>query len=270
MAQQIYADYHFHTDQSPDSEEPLENQMNSAISRGIHRICVTDHWDLVDEDSPTLSPNLSQWYQRLQEVSVPDDFVLSFGIEVGEGFVCSEQVNKVLATQPFDFVLGSVHSVFATGFAKGTSIYHGLASCTTPEDTKNFFRSYFDALIKQTEENYFDSLSHINYPFRYLPPDSPIKMSDYMEEITAVLENLRKRDKLFELNTTRGQTVSLWTPILKRYQDLGGTLLTIGSDSHRQSDMSFGIVEAVALLKSLNFQQYAVFHQRKLTEIPIL
>ncbi len=270
MNKQIYADYHFHTDCSPDSIEPLENQIKSAFSRGVTMLCPTDHWDLVDEESPTLSPCLADWLSKNQKQVLPPDLSLYFGVEVGEGYVRPDAVEKMLAQHPFDFVIGSVHAINCSDFAQGTSIYHGMASCKTHADYTQFFDDYFKALLKQSQETFFDSLAHINYPFRYLPEGSPISLSSYLEETTAVLENLLKKDKVFEINTTRGQTVDLWAPILKRYKEMGGKYVTIGSDSHRKDDMSLGIPEAVALLKSQGFSSYAVFQKRQLQEIPIL
>lgn len=270
MNQQIYPDYHFHTSCSPDSIEPLENQIKSAFSRGITKLCSTDHWDLVDEETPTLSPCLHCWLAETQKQILPQGLDLCFGVEVGEGYVRPDAVEAMLAQHPFDFVIGSVHAINCTDFAQGTSIYHGISRCTTPEDYSQFFDDYFKALLKQSQETFFDSLAHINYPFRYLPQGSPITLTSYLEETTAVLENLIKRDKVFEINTTRGQTVDLWEPILKRYQEIGGKYVTIGSDSHRKEDMSQGIPEAVALLKSLGYSSFAIFKNRQLEEIPIL
>lgn len=266
MATQYYADYHLHTECSPDSKELLQKHLESAVARGLSEMCVTDHWDLVD-DEPTTDPNIIHWWKKFREPLVPPDFTLRFGVEVGDAYTNPDLAEDVLSCYPFDFVLGSVHALHVNG---GTSIYYGFKDCDTQEKLEQFFLDYFDTLIMQSKFQYFDSLGHIIYPFRYLNGESNILITNYMEQITTVLEHLIKNDRCFEVNTTQGTTLDIWKPILTRYKEMGGTLLTIGSDSHRHQHTGLGIVEGVALLKSMGFSSYQVFEQRNRIEIPIL
>lgn len=289
MAQQHYADFHFHTECSPDSIELLENHILAAASRGIHEICVTDHWDLVDEEYPTFHPDIPKWHEIFTHClanklpQTPKDFKLNFGIETGEGFANLPCTEKILARGPFDFVLGSVHSInvknqdvsegengLAINNGIGKGIYFGIADSNTPEKLNQFFLDYFDSLILHSTHCYFDSLSHIIYPFRYLKPTDDIHLENYMEQITAVLENLIKNQKSMEFNTTHGDTIELWIPILKRYKEQNGKLLTIGSDAHRQAHIGLGVKEAVSLLKSMGFTSYTTYTKRNPVEVPIL
>ncbi len=179
-------------------------------------------------------------------------------------------MEDAIAGLPLDFIIGSVHAVQSTDFAMGLGIFYALQGQPTQEEYLQFFKEYFAALLRQSKETYYDSFGHINYAFRYLPPNSTIKIENYWEEVTAVLQNILKNDKVFEVNTTRGQTLKEWIPILKRYQELGGKYVTIGSDAHQTKDMSRGIVEAVAMLKSLGFSSYVYYEKRQRREIPIL
>lgn len=271
---QCYTDFHFHTNISPDSDEALKNQVDAALQQGVTILCSTDHWDLVDQDSPTLSPPLDRWLAETERVKnlyqQTPELQLLFGIEVGEGYVRPSAVEEALQGLSVDFILGSAHAVDCTDFAKGVSIYHAMGGQRSIPEYREFFQLYFQALLDQSQSNFYDSFGHINYPFRYLPKDCPIVVSDYMEEITAVLENILKQDKVFELNTCRGQTVDVWIPILKRYKELGGKHLTIGSDAHRKEDMSAGIVDSVALLKSLGYEEYVYYQQRQKVLVPIV
>lgn len=269
MTKQYYADYHFHSSSSPDSTEPLKNHILSAKKRNISALCITDHWDLVD-DAPTLHPALSKWHQIYQETqnSTPmEDLNVYFGVEMGDGYLNPSHVESILAQHPLDFVLGSVHAIPLDG---NVSIYYGMKECHTLPEQRAFFQCYFETLLLQANCTYFDSLSHITYPFRYLPEDSPIQVTDYLEPLTATLEQLKKQDICMEVNTTQGKTLEIWKPILQRYKEIGGTLITLGSDAHRATDTSLGIPEAVALLKELGFQTYCIFEKRKMTQIPIL
>lgn len=286
MTTQHYADYHFHTECSPDSIELLENQIHFAAKRGIHEICVTDHWDLVDEDEPTFFPEIEKWheiYTHNKNFKLPKDFKLNFGIETGEAFANLEVTQKILSSLPFDFVLGSVHCTgvknedvtqgengLAINNGTGKGIYYGINDADTPEKLKKFFDDYFEELLLHSTHTYFDSLSHLNYPFRYIKPTDDLHLTDYMEQITAVQENLIKNKKSMEFNTARGRALDPWIPVLKRYKDLGGTYITIGSDAHKESHIAVGIQEAVALLKSLGFQSYTTYTKREPIQVPIL
>lgn len=272
MEKQYLADFHFHTECSPDSKESLARHIASARGRGMNALCVTDHWDLVD-DAPTLSPDLLGWRRIFDETistlseEVRGEMSLGFGVEVGDGYLNPELVAGILKESDLDFVLGSVHAIHVNG---GTSIYYGMGDCETLEEQRDFLKEYFVTLEMQTRYPYFDSLSHITYPFRYLKAGCPLVVDDFLEELTATFENLLKHDLCMEVNTTQGKTLEIWKPVLKRYREMGGRLITLGSDAHRCEDSALGIVEAVGLLRSMGFDFYSVFQGRVRRDVPIL
>ena len=51
--------------------------------------------------------------------------------------------------------------------------------------------------------------------------------------------------------------------ILLRYKELGGELLTLGSDAHYPSDVGADIKRCAEILKNLGFRYYAVYRERK-------
>jgi histidinol-phosphatase (PHP family) len=50
--------------------------------------------------------------------------------------------------------------------------------------------------------------------------------------------------------------------ILRHYRQLGGTRITIGSDSHRSEYVGFQVAETTAVLKALGFRTISTFEQR--------
>ncbi len=52
--------------------------------------------------------------------------------------------------------------------------------------------------------------------------------------------------------------------ILKRYRELGGEIITIGSDAHRALDIMRDFDKAKDVLRELGFEKYCVFTKRKL------
>ena len=53
------------------------------------------------------------------------------------------------------------------------------------------------------------------------------------------------------------------TIILKLYKDLGGEIITIGSDAHKPQYLGYGFDKAEAILKQCGFDSYTVFHGGK-------
>ena len=48
--------------------------------------------------------------------------------------------------------------------------------------------------------------------------------------------------------------------IIKRYKELGGKIITIGSDAHNSDDLSKDFDLVYDILRSLNIKEIAVFH----------
>jgi histidinol-phosphatase (PHP family) len=53
------------------------------------------------------------------------------------------------------------------------------------------------------------------------------------------------------------------TAVIKRYRELGGEIITVGSDAHRAADITSGFDFAAAVLKDCGFDYYTIFEGRK-------
>jgi len=121
------------------------------------------------------------------------------------------------------------------------------------------------------EHTNFDSLGHLDYIIRYLPDSvSLIKdyaVRDYMDFIEEILRTLISRGQALEVNTA-GLRKGLSFPhpkeeILRLYKELGGELLTLGSDAHYPKDVGADIKRCAELLKACGFKYYAAYKERK-------
>ena len=65
------------------------------------------------------------------------------------------------------------------------------------------------------------------------------------------------------MNTTQGTTVRQWLPLLTRYRELGGEILTLGSDAHRPQFIGAGFQEAAQMLQHLGYRYVCTYRQRK-------
>ena len=92
-------------------------------------------------------------------------------------------------------------------------------------------------------------------------------MSEYSDIIDDILTAVIIRGKGIEINTS-----GLWQKygkmfpdkdILRRYRELGGEILTIGSDAHCADDLGKGIEDGIAAAKEAGFDKIAVFKHRE-------
>jgi histidinol-phosphatase (PHP family) len=114
----------------------------------------------------------------------------------------------------------------------------------------------------------FDVYGHIDYVVRYGPNKNRFytyeKYSDVIDEI---LRTLIARGKGIELNTA-GFKYGLGHPnpteeILARYRELGGEILTIGSDAHAPEQIAYDFAKVTEILRQAGFRFYTVFTARK-------
>lgn len=270
---QYYADFHCHSDCSPDSNEPLQHHIHQAEKEGFSALCITDHWDLVEEVEgcfPTMDPTIDLWYQRYKEqVALAQSTAVDvyFGVEVGDGYAHPAQVNHIIQQYPFDFVIGSVHTLY-NGSSEG--IYGDIKKCTSEEEVEQFFQDYLKTLLSLAKEDFFDTLAHINYPFRYLPESFQRSLLDYLDQLDPIFLALIEGDRCLELNSCRGTTVDIWKPVLQRYQALGGYKVTLGSDAHIHEHLTLGIAPLITMLKELGFSAYYIYEKRVPKAIPLV
>ena len=97
--------------------------------------------------------------------------------------------------------------------------------------------------------------------------------NDYKEEIEEVLKNIINAKKGIEVNTsTLRSMVNETMPsidILKMYYDLGGEIITVGSDSHKAEDVGAGIKESIEVLKAIGFKHVYRFEGRQAIPVEI-
>ena len=79
--------------------------------------------------------------------------------------------------------------------------------------------------------------------------------------------HLIKYDKSLEINTG-GYRHGLGAPnpgysVLKRYKEMGGKLITIGSDAHKPEHLAFEYHKAKELLLAVGYDKYVIYKNRE-------
>lgn len=274
----IIADIHNHTEFSFDSEAPMEGQILSAIEKGMKYLCFTEHIDLympvpleavcrVQDDS-IYRPALPAYMAKSHELAdkYKDRITVFSGIEMGMLPKAFNDYRSILKEYPFDFVLGSLHTV------DDLDPYYETYWKKHP-GSEGVERYFSDLISYINEFDEFDSLAHLDYVIRYCrdengnPVGRNYRYSDYGDYIDTILKWVISHDKALEVNTA-GFKYGLGNPnpraeVLRRYRELGGERITIGSDGHSADKLCFAFDKAEDLLISLGFTYYEVFKGRK-------
>ena len=257
------SDYHFHTRCSSDSPATLTEQAKAAMAAGVREICVTDHWNLLDQQGnrlPTVcdwAPSLAQWRELRDRLG---GLELRLGVEVGNGVLDPAAVDASLTIPELDFVIGSLHSQSAA--AGGRGIFTAAHECTKKEDGVAIIDDYMDMLEELVGTRGWDVLGHVIYPLRYIPAEYGLDLHPWWDRLAEIFRRVISQGKGIEFNTSAGATVDQWREVLALYHDLGGEVLTLGSDAHRPQHMAAAFSEALALIRELGFRYLCVYRRR--------
>lgn len=258
------ADYHMHTSFSTDAENPPEEMIRGAIQKGLRTICITDHMDIDFSENPeeftfdteryfaVLKP-LQEQYRSVIDVRI--------GVETGLQPHLGETLHRYVNQYPFDFVIGSVHLI------EGEDPYNGVLFRNYTD--REAYRKAFEETITNIRNNRdFDVLGHIDYVVRYGKNQAKeYSCGEYSDYIDEILNTLIADGKGIELNTA-GLKYGLGfahphPDILKRYRELGGEILTIGSDAHKPEHTAYAFEKAKEILRESGFRYYTEFKYRK-------
>ena len=258
-------DLHTHTILSPDGVFPLSEMARCAVQAGISVMAVTDHFDMLNTDGKRVldydwSRSLDQFHGT--EPLFCDQLDLKFGLELGSLHIDPDRARTILAQagHDLDVVIGSLHNYREEN--GGGEYYFGVYS--SPQVCHFALNDYFTSMEELvTNPDCYDILGHIIYPLRYMHRDGQtISLAPYWDRLAEILRTVINTGHSIEVNTCRGHTVEDWRGILKLYRDLGGTLVTTGSDAHKNVDIGKGLVQACQLLQECGFDQLTVYSHR--------
>jgi len=256
-------DSHVHSTFSPDSQALMQDTLDKSIDKGLKSVCFTDHYDLdYDGNNHDLTFNIELYFQAIHTLKEKYQGIIDVrtGIELGLQPHLSDRYYKLFKNFPFDYILASVHSVDREDFYTG-NFFSGRTQ-------KQAYEDYFsDMKTSITTYDHFQALGHIDVIKRYGNYSSILPYENYRETLREVLSLLIKMGKGIELNTS-GLRYGLGAfhpsaDILRDYKELGGEIITLGSDSHVSSGTGAHFHEALELLSKIGFQYYTSFKDQK-------
>ncbi|MDO4719119.1 MAG: histidinol-phosphatase HisJ family protein [Peptostreptococcaceae bacterium] len=262
----IPRDYHIHTSYSTDSKAPMEEMIESSINKGLKEIALTDHvdFDFPGDYTKGERPFLVDYreylveFRRLQE-KYRDRIRLLLGVEIGLQTHIGAQVEKLLGEYPFDFVIGSIHTV------NRQDVY--LPAFHEGKTKKESYMEYFSYALECAKMySCYHVFGHLDYINRYGKfEDKILRYQDYSDIIDEILRTIIAGGKGVEINTSGHRYGLAQThpqkDILRRYLELGGEIITVGSDAHRRMDIASHFELAEAMLRRLNVRYLTRFEE---------
>lgn len=263
----ILSDYHLHTSFSGDSEASMESMIEKGIALGLKNMCFTEHMDIDYIYAPTdpeamFEVNTDSYLFdviRYKE-KYADKIGIHFGIELGIQPHISKELAKYAKSYDFDFIIASSHLCNRKD-PYYPSFYEG-------RDEEVAYREYFLSILDNLKAfSNFDVYGHLDYVVRYGPnKDANYSYNKYKDVIDKILEWLVEHEKGLEINTG-GLSYGLkelnpCTDILRRYKELGGEIVTIGSDAHSPERVAQGFDRAGEILLSCGYKYYTIFAKR--------
>lgn len=252
-------DSHLHTDQSFDSQVPIDVYAAMAAERGIAELAITDHIDF-DPRWLNFEPDFQARERILRAAAerwAPHGVAIRFGLEVSYESSREEEIREHLRTHAYDFVIGSVHINI-------DSPYHAsrVASFVAGRSLQQVVEPSFSEVIAAARSGLFDTIGHLDSIKRYiLPHVAPAQLAERPDLYEAMLKALVENGVGLEVNTSglrqaTGETYPS-AAVVARFRELGGQRLTAGSDAHRPSWFAHGLDAAYRIAADAGFRDLA-------------
>ena len=254
-------DFHLHSGVSFDSKGNPGEMVKTAEKLGLKEMCFTDHYDFnTDKDK---APDLftMEEYGRAYDNLSSESVLIRRGVEFGLTHWNTRELEKLLRKRSFDFVIGSVHYVdgydpYYKEFWEGLDNIH-----------KGFEKYLLQTLECVKVHNNYDVLGHLTYVCKseHNPTHEPVLFKDFKDITDEIMKILVEKGKGMEINTSGVDRVGDFLPskeFLKRFKELGGEIITVGSDSHDETRVGQYANEALEIVKDI-FGYVCTFENRK-------
>ncbi len=257
-------DCHVHTKISHDGISTIDEYLAVAKKKGIDEITLTEHYDIydgVDSDLKTLDIDyyLDEYIKYWNKPNVK----VNFGLEIGLQPDIVYKILDMVKRYPFDFIIGSSHITCKKDMAMDKSFFEGYTR-------HHAYKRYFEEVLENIKiyDNEFDVYGHLDYVVRYGGyEEKQIDYEEFKDILDEILISLIEKEKGIEINTS-GIRYGLESPhpnidIIRRYRELGGKIITIGSDAHKADDLGSNFDIALNILENVGFDEVTFYHKRK-------
>lgn len=267
-------DCHIHSDNSIDGVSSVDEICKTAIEKGLAAVTITDH-ALPMPEGITNYTHIEKCVEdvRIASEKYKDKLLVLVGAERDDEYL--GEFRERFYEFDLDCVLGSAHSkpTFSNYFADCGYVDIKDCSKSAPiEFIEQVVRKYYFRLANLAFYADVDVITHLTFLFRYINGYNKrgLEIEPFYPEIDNVLKGVIETGKALEINTS-GKAIS-WNQfmpnaeILKRYYDMGGRIITLGSDAHKKENIAVAFSEATQMLKEIGFTHGSYYVKRRRCE----
>ena len=253
-------DSHLHTDQSPDSEVPIDVYAAEAAARRIPEIAITDHVDFDPRDPAyryTTFADRERTVRAAAERWSAKGLAIRFGVELTYHTRWEDEAREHLRRHAYDYVIGSVHE-----WPDSPYLHSRVPGWVAGRPLDQIVGPYYDQVIAAARSGLFDTIGHLDVVKRYLYPHvTPADLAARPELVEPALRAIIDAGIALEVNSS-GLRHLVREPYpagatVHRFRELGGQRVVAGSDAHRQDWFAFRLDEAYRLIAEAGFDPSA-------------
>lgn len=255
-------DGHTHTWYSHDSDSDPRAMCEAALAAGLSGIAMTDHCDI--EWELDVAGPIRDSVARAAELAGEYDGRLRVlrGMEIGEALWAPERAQAITVLTEYDVIIGSVHAVRYRGFTVPFSWINFKQ--LSARQLQEYLTAYFQDTLETVRRCDFDVLGHLTCVLRYMVDKyaCTVDMERCRPVIDEILQELIARSIALEVNTSSPHFLPD-RAIIQRYREMGGCLITLGSDAHTPDRIGKNLADAAALLRTVGFKQAYYYEKRR-------
>ncbi len=261
-------DMHVHTASSPDAVLSAHELCKMAKTNNIGILGFVAHLDLHPEDYCYNGFSEEDYLKELDLAENTGVTVLR-GLEVGEPHLYLETASSLFKRENYDFLTGALHWL-------GNKLIINESAFT--DKTKiDLVEEYYLTTLKIVESCQIDILAHLGMFRRGIAraglDTSFDEIRNFPSLLKQILNTMIEKKIVLEVNTSglrRPEAVTYpGKNVLTLYKELGGTLITLGSDTHLTDKAFYGLSEGFSLLKECGFHNYGYIQNHRYVVSPL-
>ncbi|MHB1000941.1 MAG: histidinol-phosphatase HisJ family protein [Armatimonadota bacterium] len=258
----MLASYHVHSRWS-DGKADVVDYIRAAGEMGLDEIGISDHYVLTPNGEPQyFSMDLNCLDDYVEDVQnsageAPEGLIVRLGLEVDYFPETENLIKDILASYPFDYVIGSIH--FVNGFPIDDAVepWEKL----NQDERNDAIECYWVRMRQMAESGLFDFAGHLDLTKKF----GFYSTRDISGDISAALDAIAKSDMAFEVNTSGWykpcKEVYPSPEIIKGCFDRGIPVV-VTADAHLPEHIIRRFDEGYSLIKEIGYTQTASYAGR--------
>ena len=265
----MICDMHTHSLNSHDSKCPVSQTARVCIQKGIDVFAVTDHCDIQYYNTHGSFERIRNSIRDVQEENekLCGKVKILKGIEIGEALWNKDNASEILSANDYDVVIGSVHQIKSNFFPVVYSLHD--FSKNTADELSLFMSCYFEDVLETVSTVPCDIMAHLTCPLRYIcgKYGRNFDLTTFDGIIKQILAHIISKSIALEVNTsclsTAYDNLMPDERIISIYAEMGGKLVTLGSDAHVAQNVGKGFDKAIETLKKHGIDKCCYYTERK-------